>query len=54
MKKNEGSSFNSIITKLDSTFMFVQIILNGGEGLINIGTLPNDIFFSEFKFIFSF
>ena len=44
MKKNEGSSFNSIITKLDSAFIFVQIILNGGEGLINIGTLPNDIY----------
>ena len=44
MKKNDGNSFNGIITKFDNTFIHVQIIYNGAEGLINIGTLPNDIY----------
>lgn len=44
MEKNDGNSFNGIITKFDHTFIHVQIIYNGAEGLINIGTLPNDIY----------
>ena len=44
MKKNDGNSFNGIITKFDNNFIHVQIIYNGAEGLINIGTLPNDIY----------
>ena len=44
MEKNDGNSFNGIITKFDNTFIHVQIIYNGAEGLINIGTLPNDIY----------
>ena len=44
MEKNEGNSFNSIITRLDKINIYVQIIYNGAEGFINVGTLPIDTY----------